>query len=326
MKKNHKQPDEPTQGTASAGLRYIWARFKTWDETANKRNRVLKRWRKLVLIFIVSGAFCGVLSSNLASTSTDALVYASQVLAFASTVLIALASYAGSEILTDELEKSQIKSRAAAESFKSESFLYMFRVPPYDNYREQVVFDRINELEKVTEGLIHIPIKEKKEVEGLPAGEMTIDKYIQERIKDQIYGYFNKKIEGLEKKHRRGKNFTLFFGFIGVILGALSATGMGFAKHTSAWIAFVTSASAAVSSFMATNRYQYLISTYQATSNRLQMLLARWEETANKSEDEARRFVLSVESELQRENQAWVNELSKKQAEEKDLAAQAAKQ
>jgi len=309
------QSDAPND----AGLRLLWSNFNTWDKTANKRNAVLRRWRKLVLIFIIAGAFCGVLSSNLASLEQQYFTYAAQGLAFLSTLFIALASYAGSEILTDKLVKAQINSRAAAESFKSEAYRYIFKAPPYDQNPEQKVFERAHALQKVTRDITYETLDKEDELKGIPDEDMTIYQYIQMRIEDQIYKYFTPKIKTLQKKHKRGKNFTLGFGFAGVILGAISSTGLGFTQHTASWIAFITSASAAVTSFMATNRYYYLISSYQTTSNRLKTLLTQWQQTGEKTPQATSHFVADVENELMRENQSWVEELSKKLDEKKDL-------
>lgn len=320
----HSAQNQP-ETAEDQGLRLLWGNFNTWDKTANKRNAVLRRWRKLVLVFIIAGAFCGVLSSNMASIDQPYFGYISQALAFISTLFVALASYAGSEILTNELEKAQIKARAAAEAYKSEAYLYIFKAPPYDESPENTIFERVDRLEEITGDITQEPVAKEAEASGLPNPQMTIDDYIKERIEDQIYNYFTKKIQGLQSKQKRGKNFTLAFGFAGIILGALSSTGLGFTRHSASWIAFITSASAAITSFMATNRYQYLISSYQATSNRLKTLLAKWKQIPQKNKATEKQFVLDVESELMRENQAWVDELSKQLEKDKDLT-QVAKQ
>ena len=306
------------------GLEELWSNFKIWDETAVRKANILRKWRVLVMAFIIGGAFFGVLSSTFSNIDGASLQLLAQIAAFISTILIALASYAGSEILTDDLQKHQIKARRAAETFKSEVYKYLFKVPPYDNNPDNTALEIAEKFRTtITSDITYEHIEPEQEKEDIPDPEITIEQYIYERLEDQIYNYFAKKIKTLQKNYRRGKNFTLGFGIAGVILGGLSSTGFNFASQTSSWIAFVTSASAAIASFMASTGYHEQINLFQATASKLKMLRGRGKQIDKNDKNAQSRFVEEVEEELSRENLAWVKELSKKIEEEKGLNQQA---
>lgn len=309
------------------GLEELWSNFKIWDKTAVRKANILRKWRVLILAFIIGGAFFGVLSSNFSNIGEPPFQLIAQIAAFISTILIALASYAGSEILTDDLERHQIKARRAAETFKSEAYKYLFKVPPYDKNPDDNAFEIAEKFQTtITSDIMYEPIPPEQEKEDIPDPEITIGQYIYERLEDQIYNYFSPKINTLQKRYRRGKNFTLGFGIIGVILGALSSTGFSFASQTASWIAFVTSASAAIASFMASNGYHEQITLFQATASKLRRLRGRGTQIDTNDKNAQIRLVEEVEEELSRENLTWVKELSKKIDEEKGLDKQATNQ
>lgn len=314
-------PVKPEKHRNSA-LELIWGRYNMWDKTAAYQQGKIRKWRKWVLIATILGAFFGVLSGTTITFhqtmfEIKTLEIASQILAFFSTLFVSLAAFAGSEILSDELEEHGMSARALAETYKSETYLYLFDAAPYDEAEEDAIFERVD---KIVANFTQVPclsITRREELKELPDENMSIDSYIANRIEEQVYNYFNKKVKKLQRNVRLSKNATFTLGFTGVILGSLGTAG--FSEYTSVWIAFVTSASGAIAAFVATNRYSYLIISYQTTANRLKSILAKYLKKEKHTKKDTQEFVYNCESELARENKAWIAEQSKDLADEEDL-------
>lgn len=290
-------------------LELIWGRYRTWDKTANIAQGRIRRWRGWILIFIILGAFCGVMGgtigAQLGGKHSDVLwTYISQVFSLLSTIFVSFSAFAASEILSDDTEEQGINARALAETYKSEIYLYLFGVSPYDKDADDVIFDRVN---KIVSNFAQVPflsISEDEERRDLPEIDFSIDDYIKERIENQIYLYYTPKVALFQKRISMAKSATFFLGFIGVILGALGTAG--FSGYTSVWVAFVTSASGAIAAFMASSKYRNLITSHQATANHLKTILARFRSKNHTNDEAIRKLVYDCEAELARENKAWL--------------------
>jgi len=268
---------------------------------------VYKKWNYRTMMFLIFGAFAGVMASQFRPvTEFDAFDIASRVFAVISTLLIAASSFAASEILTDELENNRTNSRSAAETLKAEIYLYVFKTGPYDtgtdDEKDELAFER---LEKVRQATAEIPyLSFTDEINDYPDETMTIDSYIKERVSDQIRWY-EKKSKTFQQELRKNKNRIYLFGFAGVVLGSIGA-GTGYAEFTSVWIAFFTSASGALAAFVATNRYQPLLISYQKTALRLSAILAKFQKKASVDNESIKRFVAACEEEFARERTEWI--------------------
>jgi len=309
-------------------LELIWGQYRMWDLTAYVSMSGIRTWRQRVLYLTISGAFFGVLSGIVSSYLPISLYaqhpvlehiigYVSQVLAIISTICISLGAYAGGQVLSEEKEKSAIKSRALAESYKSEAYQYIFKAGEYKKDPEDNAFKAVEKLIKDFAGLEALSLKKADELIDIPEMDYSIETYVKTRVEDQIYGYYNKKVTQFQEKITKYNKIIFVLGFFGVIFGSFGAAG--YAKYTSVWIAFIASASAALGSFVATNRFQQTILTYQASSNRLKTILSKWQSHPTKDQHAIADFVEDIEEELMRENKAWVEESTKKLKPEDDL-------
>ena len=320
----HKMEKDETQAkelNTTPALKLIWGQFRMWDATASQGMSIIRKWRQRVLYLTILGAFFGVLSGVIKmDTKLNINEYAakrtSQVLAILSTICISLGTYAGGQVLSEEKEKSAIKSRAYAESLKSEAYKYIFKAGKYKKDPDANAFTAVEDLSKDFSGLEALSINKTDEIKFIPEINFSITTYIETRVEDQIYGYYNKKISQFQQQIKKYNKIIFILGFFSVIFGSFGAVGNA---EFSVWIAFFASATAALGSFVATSRFQQTIITYQASSNRLKAILCRWESNSVKDEDAIAEFVEDIEEELMRENKAWVAESSKKLKPEDDL-------
>lgn len=319
--------NQKTKLNTTPALELIWGQFKMWDITASQNMTSIRTWRQRVLYLTISGAFFGVLSGIVSAylpedfvkiaSNANLVKIISTVLAVISTICISLGTYAGGQVLSEEKEKAAIKSRALAEAYKSEAFQYIFKAGQYKKDQDNNAFAAVQKLITEFSGLEALSIKKEDELTEIPEMDYNIDTYIKTRVEDQIYGYYNKKVSQYQAQIKKYNKIIFTLGFLGVIFGSFGAAG--YAKYTSVWIAFIASATAALGSFVASNRFQQTIITFQASSNRLKTILSRWKNHPTKDQDAIAEFVEDIEEELMRENKAWVAESSKKLKQEEDL-------
>ena len=301
-------------------IELLWSSYKNWDKTAGDKGGLQKTWRSRVMMYIIFGALTGVLAGQFgAFDHIEYFKWASKAMAVISTLLVAAASFASSEILTDELDKTQIGSRAAAETLKSDTYLYIFKAEPYDSSSLDIIaLDRLEKIRLANAEIPYLVVSNEEALADLPPENMDIEAYIEERVTGQIK-WFEKKSGYFQARLKRYKNVMYAFGFVGVILGSAGAFSE-YAKFTSVWIAFATSASAAISSYVATNRYQTILLSYQNTALRLKSILARYRRSGKATHLAMCEFVFACEDELARERAEWVQMFNEKLVEKDDLS------
>ncbi|MCB0429350.1 MAG: DUF4231 domain-containing protein [Flavobacteriales bacterium] len=285
-------------------LEFAWVQYRTFAGTARDIKSTIDKWRKRVFIFTLAGALFAVLGQN---ASTFGLEPVSRALSALSGLLLSLAAYAGAQVLTDEREKTWIRTRAAAESFKSEAYLYLFKAGPYagGNARE-TLFTRVEELLNTTSDIQTIPA-DADATKDMPEG-LTFEGYIEKRCTGQVNGYYLPKAKSYDLINKRAKNLSFAMGFVSIVLGSAGAFSME--EYTTVWVAFIASLTASVAAYVSANRYQYLVVSYQSTAKKLLMLTARFSRYEQPTGEQQGTFVAECESLLSLENGAWLAELS----------------
>ncbi|NRA12775.1 MAG: DUF4231 domain-containing protein [Crocinitomicaceae bacterium] len=319
-----------------SALDYLTGQIDVWNRTANKRKKKISVWRKRVFFLIIFGTFCGLLSQQLYITiekiDDPHELDLHEVLAILSAISIALASYAGSQIISSELVKNQTKARATSEALKVQAYLYLLEAAPYaKKNRERVLYDRIEiimkdvsdstpELDEVYDNgslkykwknfltLGRLGREGKKDVWIQKFDiDMTFQEYIEERVEGQINGYYLKKAALFQKYLNRGNSWALIFGFMGVAVGAVAASAE---SSISMWIAFLSTGAASIGSYLASNRYEYLMLSYVSTASQLELISAKYKSMASASSLAQKRFVAETESIFAMEHNAWISESS----------------
>lgn len=177
-----------------------------------------------------------------------------------------------------------------AEALKTQIYLFLSNTPPYDlDKKQEKLIEKADELLKEVEDLPVEAISEENRQKDFPSHDLSVDDYIQERVINQINNFYRPRAAELNQKMERNKNAGLLLGVLGVMLGALGATGW-----TAGWIAVISTITASVAAYAYAGRYQYLIISYQATADKLGRLRALWvaKGKTDVDKDERNRFML----------------------------------
>ena len=315
MEQEEQLPTPPNSDIKQFTVAFLWEQYRTWALTARKLKKVLTKWKVRVFILALLGSFTAVLSDQLLFLGEGNVF--SQIAGGISGLSVALSAYAGGEMLSQEREQQWLRSRSAAEAFKRESYLYLLDAPPYHlpNANERI-FDRIDELVSQMADVPAATITPEAAVKGLPTQDLSVSDYVNHRVTDQVNSYYRPKTSDYLKILDRAKLASWLLGFVGVIMGTAAANGM---NGNTVWIAFISATTASIAAFISTNKYEYMVLTYQAAANRLLMLSARYEQI-DKADDEAQRhFVSEVEQIIAMENSSWVVEVTQSRKEEEPV-------
>lgn len=323
-----------------ATLDYLEGQIDIWNRTANYKKRVITVWRSRITWTLLIGATFGLLSEELNKSSWDPSFYIGDfhvffeihnVLAVLSAVFIALSTYAGAKVLSNDLEKSQLKARAAAEGLKVQGHLYAMKAPPYSGKNaEHVLFKRVEIILKEVSTIApdFSVYKEKHTKIGrffqfLYTGKrdpndenrwiqrfnenMTFSEYLEERVQGQVHGYYRKKASEFQKTISKANAGVLVFGFIGVVIGSIGAT---YSPGLSMWIGLISTATASITSYLHANKYEFLLMSYVSTASQLELISARYVSMKTPSIHTQRRFVAETETIFATEHNAWISEIA----------------
>ncbi len=292
-------------------LSYAWGLYRSFAATARQQKSALTRWRWWMLLLTLLGAVFGTLCQQAIDWQP---AWLTQLFGGLSAVTISFAAFFGKEFLNPDIERSWVRARSVAEALKSEVYRYLAQVPPYQGDEAgKGLLDRVQLLEDDNSDLMVLPLSADEKRKHLPQGPFSIDTYIQQRVREQVEGYYTP----MAIKHlgilRKGNRSRLIFSGLAVLLGALGGLGLAWAGAISAWVAVLGVAATAVAAYLYAGRHSYLVISYQATARRLEGLLVRWQQ-CDQSEQARIRFIEDCEAAISVENSAWMAEWTKKEA------------
>lgn len=298
----------PVPGVELSGqdpaLEFVWSQFKVWDVTATLLKKVVFQWQKWVLILVIFGSFAAIFSNTLLDLGQDNLA---QGLVIMSAFSVAICTFANSRILTDENSAGWMRARAVAETFKSEAYLYQLKAAPYNGEEpENVLFERSQKVMKSVSDISPEISPADFDIKEVVPADLSFESYLEERVRGQL-NYYQKKAQHFHRLLKRVKNLGFLMGFIGVIMGTISANGN---EHISVWMAFLNGMTASIASFNASRKYEEQLLSFRSTSFRMVKLLSKSQQVPVYDIDAQRDFVVSCEKVLSAENKAWVEELS----------------
>lgn len=324
-----------------SAIDYVARQIDVWNRTAISKKTLTTTWRKRTFVLILLGTFFGLLSQEipfLDKTSLEpenSILLMYKVFAGCSAIAMALASYAGTQILTSDLEKTQIKARGTCEALKVQAFLYIMYAPPYSDSRaEEVLYERVELILKEVRDIIPNIVTVNEDTSKSPAFlakmlkvisfgiyqptrkkpwiqefdiKMTLDQYFEERVDDQINGYYLKKASEFQNTVNKGNSISVVLGFIGVVLGTVAVTA---SDGLSMWIAFLGTASASIGSYLHSNKFEFLMISYVSTANKLELLSAKHRNVPADDLVAQRRIVAETETIFAMEHNAWISEIA----------------
>lgn len=289
----------------SSVLDYVWDQYCGYAATSRGKKASLEKWQKLVLFSTISGAVLGVLSQNLGKYAIW-----SQCLGAFSGVLIALSAYFSKEFIKPEKERLWVQARSIAEALKSEVYLYVTGIHPYDKKgAAKELKEKANELEKKVVGFTAKDLKDKEKKE-MPSNPMTIECYIKERIEDQRDGFYIPRANKYEKYANRWNIVRWVLGAIGVILAVFN--GIGISGYIGGWVAVIGTITVTVVAHISTNRYNYLMLSYRSAAQKLKRNLSEWGDKIITDQE----LIKKCEETISSENKTWLLEWSKEQERE----------
>ncbi|MGD9159284.1 MAG: DUF4231 domain-containing protein [Desulfobacteraceae bacterium] len=292
-------------------LRYTWIQYRLYAKTSRNRKREITIWRFRIFILGVAGAVFGVLCQQSIQFELNKILWQHlpTLLGMISAFILGVATYFGKELVNPEQERQWIRSRSIAEALKSESYLFVTGVKPYDkDDRSDRLLKETKKLLESVNGLTHESLSEEGKSVGLPSDKITTKDYIEQRVNDQIDHFYRKKSREYIIEIGNFKKIGLILGIIAIALGALGSTGW-----TAGWVAVISTLSASITAYVYASRYQYLIVSYQATANRLEFLRTHWLSSGktDTDKDDRDKFILDCEDAISIENNAWMAEITK---------------
>jgi hypothetical protein len=150
-------------------------------------------------------------------------------------------------------------------------------------------------------------------VTNRPLHALTSDEYIKERLNAQIDRYYKVKAGEYARTAKRLRNLEFLLVLIAAALGVAAAgtTGAAGLPGLGAWVAVVTTAAAAVTTFQAAGRYDLQAITFAGTARRLTTLRDSFKADPTRADPERiSKFVDDAENAISSENEAWLTGLS----------------
>lgn len=301
-------------------LEFVWGQYRTWALTGRALKNKLQRWKRIVLALTIIAAVAAVVPAAFFPAQPEATEVEGQepvqddwmvwrvTLGIIAGVAVAATSFVAANIVTQENERNWIRARSAAEAFQREAYLFILHAPPYNDSRAAAkLFARSEELLKSMNDIAAVALTKAEARKRIPTLDMAIPEYMEKRVLDQVYTYYLPTAARYQVYLKRGRMVTYWLGFLAVVLGTAVFTEWSSAPL---FIALVTSVAASVTSYISSNRYDYLVVSYQASANRLLMLNARWHQVDENNTTAQRNFVREAEDTIAIENSAWMVELS----------------
>jgi hypothetical protein len=288
-------------------LASTWNRYKEWSGTARELKSRLDRWRLWTLILAVMGTVLVTLGQQIGSiiTSLGSQVgMIGKIIGLTGAGAVALSTYFAREALSNESVQRWAKCRSAAESMKASTYLYRAGVPPFEGAdRDEKLIDRRAAIEETMSG-VELLVGTGESDTGFDPSPLSVEGYCQKRVNDQIQ-FYQKRVYEYHKKMAALRVLVFWLGAIAVILGVFSALK----PLVVGWTAVIATVTAAILSYVQSQHYQTLITTYQATSSRLETLRDKWI-AGGKADANRNAFIQSCEDTLALENGAWVTQWS----------------
>ena len=212
--------------------------------------------------------------------------------------------------------KKWIYFRAASEDIKREIYTYRTRSGPYRQAGDMLLAQRLSEILKkaMQTEINHIHIKAYDPANGYPPkmyGEEATDdgfsrlsseNYIRYRLMGQI-SYYKTKVKDTEWKLNTFLWLTYIAGAAGTLLAIIKLQG---------WIAFVTTVSTAIGSWLGLMQWETSISSYNQNAVNLNEILLWWRGLSPADQflaDNRDKLVIQTETTLKNEYDGWVAQM-----------------
>jgi ABC-type multidrug transport system fused ATPase/permease subunit len=285
----------------------VWKRQKQWSAAADSLKSSLVFWRTITFVLGISGAFLETLATQVPADSTRRL------LAWSGAFCLLLIPILTQRLIRPKRHRAWIRARSASEGLKAEAYRYFAGASPYEDRSkaENVLRKMKNEIEQaVTDLAKHAVIAKIGSV--TPPGSLSPEKYLEERVREQI-GWYEEKARYNSGRARVFRFIELVLAIAAVALGAAAgvwgeAISLGGWSFTfGAWVAVLTTVGGAMTAHVSASRYDSLFADYSATALRLTDLATQWPPSDGGAapSPEWSAFVNECENAISVENESW---------------------
>jgi hypothetical protein len=276
----------------------VWKQQSVWSQTANQLKARIDHLRTVMLALAVASAVLTTLSTQVGALNSQA----GKALVLAAGISVGLVPLVRARLGRDAVSR-WTRARAVAEELKSELYPFLAGVSPFRGPdRAAVLADRTQRVQ--TEAADLLPHTAGVHVLPRQAPAVCdVSSYVQARLVPQIQWY-RERAHGLTHSLARARTSEVTLSVIGVVLAAMAATWE--ASAAAAWVAVVTTMTAAVSSHVAASRWEYQLVEYLRTAAELDRLHDWWLAEPSPDEETADRLVDRCEQVVSTQNDGWM--------------------
>lgn len=290
-------------------LKDVWTQQREWSATANRLKAQIARWRKIVLSFAIAGAFLSTLSTQLPYEIAQHIVALLGAALLTTIPLITLRK------LSAKRTEEWTRTRSVSEGLKAEIYSFLARAHPYDSTDEsadRTLRERSYEITESAEDLVKYLSAAQVDSKSPPVFRAPED-YLKQRVADQI-DWYKKKARVHMNRASQLRTIEFYLAFAAALLaGATGVVGNSFligglSLDVGVWVAVLTTIGGTLTTHIAAERYDHIVTSYSATAHQLRHLKMQWPPTeGNRPPSPAwSQFVHQCEEAISKENESWM--------------------
>ncbi len=276
----------------------VWGHQSVWSQTANQLKARIDRLRSVMLGLAVASAVLTTLAAEVASLNR----WAGRSLALAAGLAVGLVPLVRARLGRDAVSQ-WTRARAVSEELKAEVYRFLAGVAPFrDGDRRSLLAERTHRVQTEASDLLVHTARVTPAAREVPA-VLDVDSYVQGRLLPQIRWYRSRSL-GLARRLTWARRVEAGLSVLGVVLAVVAATAQ--VDAAAAWVAVVTTLTAAVSSHVAASRWESQLVEYLRTADELGRLHEGWIGAAETGEAAADAFVDRCEHVVSIQNDGWM--------------------
>lgn len=278
-------------------MEWLWDCQSVWSQAADHAKRAIRRARVTALALGASAAAAGTAASQVL-TWHDGL---GRALSFLAAVLVGLVPLATRSTGPQQI-RDWTRMRSLSEELKSEAYMYLAGVTPYRGAdAPQVLLDRAERLLMHGADLAARTRTVEPRQRALPA-VTDVRSYMDLRVVGQIERYYRPRAAVMSRRSSQFRTVELALVGSATVLGA--ASGAYGADWAAAWVATVTTVSAAVIAHAEASRYAYQEIEFSRTAAELELIHRRHATESGPADDDA--VVTQCEQVISVQNEGWM--------------------
>ncbi len=290
----------PNSGRTFSGqsaAQWLWDRQSVWSQTADQAKRSIGRARATALALGVAAAVASTAAAQVLEWNEGL----GSVLAFLAAAAVGLVPLATRSTGPQQL-RDWTRLRSVSEELKSETYTYLAGVSPYGAPNApRELLDRTERLLADASDLTARTQAFSPRPRPLPAVS-DVSSYLELRVADQIERYYRPRAAHMSRRSTQVRRVELALAGTAAVLGAVS--GVYGADWAVAWIATITTVSAAVIAHAAASRYAYQEVEFSRTAAELERLTRRAVEEPGRITGDA--LVGQCERVISVQNEGWM--------------------